>query len=255
MSFTFERAFSLGWQVFKENYGRLLGATAILFLVRIALEIVFRISLAANEEAANLGMAMVMLFLWVPFSVGISWFGLQCLRGEKPGMGSLFVGFTRYWEIIGICFLIFLLIVGPILLIALMAGFLSAIPGFSLMWPAIFLSSLTTLVLAFWLGIRLGYAPLICIDSRRDREGVMACLRTSWRATGPVYWPLLGLYLVLCVIAIGTFIACLFPLIFFGMPLLIAVGSAAYEMIVGESGAAPATTATIHDLVDRDKPA
>jgi uncharacterized membrane protein len=50
--------------------------------------------------------------------------------------------------------------------------------------------------------------------------------------TGPVFWPLLGLIIIMALILIGTTILLVLPLIFVGIPLCLAITASAYELII-----------------------
>jgi hypothetical protein len=83
------------------------------------------------------------------------------------------------------------------------------------------------------LSTKLIFSSLLCIDPR-TRLGVGASISTSWRMTSPVFWPLLGLFIVIGFILIGTTIVLVLPLFFVGIPLCLAIIVSAYELLMSE---------------------
>jgi hypothetical protein len=65
-------------------------------------------------------------------------------------------------------------------------------------------------------------------------------MRLSWAITASPNWlPLIGLAIVLGLISVITFAACLLPLLFFGLPLVSAVWAEAYNQMSAELGIGP----------------
>jgi hypothetical protein len=153
-------------------------------------------------------------------------------------MSTLFAGFKRYWPLVGLGVLVTLIFVSPILIAAIFLGFTAIMTGdSSAAMPAItvtaIVAGLVVFCLIIFLATRLFFTSLLCIDPR-TRLGVGASIATSWRMTGPVFWPLLGLIIVMGLILIGTTIVLVLPLFFVGIPLCLAITAAAYELISSE---------------------
>jgi hypothetical protein len=170
------------------------------------------------------------------------------LRGESPAMGTLFAGFRRYWPLVGIGVLLMLIFVGPIVVAALFLGFGALLmPITSAAAPAItvtaILVGLVLICILIMLYTKLIFASLLCIDPR-TRLGVCDSIATSWRMTGPVFWPLLGLIIVMGLILIGTIIVLVLPVFFVGIPLCLAITVSAYELVMSEQETAEMTTAS-----------
>lgn len=243
MQFTFNAAFAKGSSLFKSRYGSLLGATVVFMLVLVGAGLVASIAakVLGIETDAN-GQSwlsqLITIFFTNPFGVGLVLIALLHLRAESPGMSTLFAGFKRYWPLVGIGVLLMLTCVVPLGAGALVVWFTAVqVGGFEENSFAILAVMIVTGLVVFCvlivLGTRLAFTSLLCIDPR-TRLGLGASFATSWRMTGPIFWPLLGLNIVMGLILIGTTILLILPLFFVGIPLCISVFSAAYELAVGE---------------------
>jgi hypothetical protein len=156
-------------------------------------------------------------------------------------MGTLFAGFRRYWPLVGIGVLLMLIFMAPVVVAALFLGFGALfLGGTSAALPAItvtaILVGLVLICIFIMLYTKLIFASLLCIDPR-TRLGVCESISTSWRMTGPDFWPLLGLIIVMGLILIGTSILLVLPLFFVGIPLCLAITVSAYELIMSEQEA------------------
>jgi hypothetical protein len=105
------------------------------------------------------------------------------------------------------------------------------------------LVGLVLICILIMLYTKLIFASLLCIDPR-TRLGVCDSIATSWRMTGPVFWPLLGLIIVMGLILIGTIIVLVLPVFFVGIPLCLAITVSAYELVMSEQETAEMTTAS-----------
>ena len=252
MQFTFDAAFSKGGSLFKSRYGGLLSATLVFILVLLGVGLVKYIvntALGADPDRTTTTGTdhLIDIFFTTPFTAGLLLIALLHLRGESPPMGTLFAGFRRYWPLVGIGVLLMLIFVGPIVVAALFLGFGGLIMGgTSAAAPAItvtaILIGLVLICILIMLYTKLIFVSLLCIDPR-TRLGVCDSISTSWRITGPVFWPLLGLIIVMGLILIGTTIVLVLPLIFVGIPLCLAISVSAYELVMSEQETAEMTTA------------
>ena len=250
MQFTFEAAFAKGMSLFKSRYGGLLAATLvfILLLVGVGLAKALVNSVLGadpDQTSATPTDHLIDIFISVPLTAGIFLIALQHLRGESPAMGTLFAGFRRYWPLVGIGVLLMLIFMAPVVVAALFLGFgFLFIGGTSAAVPAItvtaILVGLVLICIFIMLYTKLIFSSLLCIDPR-TRLGVCDSIATSWRMTGPDFWPLLGLIIVMGLILIGTFILLVLPLFFVGMPLCLAITVSAYELIMSEQDAGEGT--------------
>ena len=198
MQFTFEAAFAKGMALFKSRYGGLLAATLvfILLLVGVGLAKALVNSVLGadpDQTSATPTDHLIDIFISVPLTAGIFLIALQHLRGESPAMGTLFAGFRRYWPLVGIGVLLMLIFMAPVVVAALFLGFgFLFIGGTSAAVPAItvtaILVGLVLICIFIMLYTKLIFASLLCIDPR-TRLGVCESISTSWRMTGPDFWP------------------------------------------------------------------
>ena len=224
-TFTFQAAFALGYATFKSHYGALLGASVVFTLVLMG------VSFLQELLAPGLGILMH-LFLDCPLWAGLAVLAVRHIRGESPELKTLFAGFTRYWPLVGIgvLFMLILWLVPFVLFLMLVLALGDGI--FSIGVIGVF--TLASLGYAVFFAVWLLFVPMLCLDPRRQL-GIRESFATSWKRTAPVFWPLLGLYLVLLFISAVTLILLLLPFIFIGFPLAVAVTAAAYELIIGEA--------------------
>jgi hypothetical protein len=243
MQFTFDAAFAKGGSLFKSRYGGLLAATLVFILILVGVGLVKALVNAVlgvdpNQTSAAATGQLIDIFITTPLTPGILLLALLHLRGESPAMGTLFAGFRRYWPLVGIGVLLTLIFAAPIVVAALILGFGFLLTGdTSAAVPAITVTAILVGLVLFCilivLSTKLLFASLLCIDPR-TRLGVCDSIATSWRMTGPVFWPLLGLTIVMGLILIGTTIVLVLPLIFVGIPLCLAITVSAYELIMSE---------------------
>ena len=253
MQFTFDAAFAKGMALFKSRYGGLLAATLVFILVLLGVGLVKALvntvlGVDPNHTSPTATDHLIDIFFTVPLTAGILLIALLHLRGESPAMGTLFAGFRRYWPLVGIGVLLMLIFVGPIVVAALFLGFGALfLGGTSAALPAItvtaILVGLVLICILIMLYTKLIFASLLCIDPR-TRLGVCDSIATSWRMTGPVFWPLLGLIIVMGLILIGTIIVLVLPVFFVGIPLCLAITVSAYELVMSEQETAEMTTAS-----------
>ncbi|MGI9311652.1 MAG: hypothetical protein ACR2P7_09030 [bacterium] len=231
MTFSFKGALGDGWRLFKARYRALLGATAAFGLALLIIDIVLH---AVESPLLDL---VVAVFLSGPLLAGLQFLALLHLRDQlpalRPGLRALLAGFARYRPLVGINAVLALAMIGWAALF--LVGWTIALGGWSAGGAIIgaLLATASTLGLAV-VYVRLFFAPLLCVDSRR-RLGFKASLATSWRLTGACFWRLLGVLLAVALLVATTAALLVLPLIFLGAPLAVAVIAAAYESIVGKA--------------------
>ena len=183
---------------------------------------------------------VVGVFFGLAFGAGVSWFGVQIVRGRKPPISTLFAGFTKYLPVTGVGLVMYIIlgvgaavIAGVIFGVGLLVSSSMSTPDtwFMTFGIELIIFILATVVFIFMVGLRLAFAALICLDPERSEEGVWACLGASWRETGPDYWPLLGFYLFVTLLVVVSLIALCLPLFFLGIPILLTGMGAAYHLI------------------------
>ncbi len=243
MSFSFSAAFEQGSNTFKTRYGALLGAVVVFILVMLGAGIVQAIVNAAfglgyEHDSMTIPDLLITIFFSNVFGPGIFLMAVQLHRGESPGMGTLFAGFSRYWPLVGIGVLLSLISGAIAIGVAFFAGvgtLTSSADGLAL-GGGFVIAVLVGLCLSLFFMTRLAFVGILCIDPQRQL-GVADSFATSWRMTGPIFWPLLGLIIVLSLILIVSIALLVLPVVFIGAPLFLAVLSAAYQLAVGDAPA------------------
>ncbi len=236
MSFSFSAAFEQGSNTFKTRYGALLGAVVVFILVMLGAGIVQAIVNAAfglgyEHDSMTIPDLLITIFFSNVFGPGIFLMAVQLHRGESPGMGTLFAGFSRYWPLVGIGVLLSLIFGAIAIGVAFFAGvgmLTSSADGLAL-GGGFVIAVLVGLCLSLFFMTRLAFVGILCIDPQRQL-GVADSFATSWRMTGPIFWPLLGLIIVLSLIFIVSAVLLVLPAVFIGAPLFLAVLSAAYQL-------------------------
>ena len=130
MPFSFEAAFGSGYMVFKHRYGSILGAVVVFILVMIGASLVGMVlnrafDLHPNPGEVTIPDALISIFFTNVFAVGIYLYAIQLHRGESPRMCTLFAGFGRYWPLVGVgalLWLIFGAIAFAVLIVAGLSG-------------------------------------------------------------------------------------------------------------------------------------
>ncbi len=238
--FEFERAWQVGWRVFRRRYGLLLGAAA-LQLAGAAPVVLAQLALDAASGGQPLVGALVGLAGQVlviqPMSAGVILLASRLARGERPEIGLMFAAYSR---------------LGPFVLTALMLGLISSaltLPAAAVMsgpfWSvsrtgvgaplAAFLLILICSAGALWVMTRLQFALTAAIDDRRPPPGPGHALKLSWRITRGPFWPLLGLGVVNGAVVVGSGLLCGVGVVFLGLPLTSALVGTAYALISDDS--------------------
>jgi len=248
MPFSFKAAFGSGVNTFKSRYGSVLAAVVVFIVVMIGASIVQGVLNAALGIDTKMGDPtwvdfLVTIFFTNVLTAGLALMVLQIHRGESPRMGTLFAGFGRYWPLVGIGLLIHVIFM-VIILGVLLAGGLSLAVGATMAapWtssafvvgPGFIIAGLIGLGLVLFFFTRFAFVALHCIDPKRQ-FGVAASFGASWRTTGPIFWPLLGLMIVMLAILIVSIVLLVLPVIFVGIPLMFTVSVAAYELATGDA--------------------
>jgi hypothetical protein len=240
--------------------------TALYFGIALALFVVclvlsFFATLTFNSLLANgdivlnnvlyaiiVGIPFIILsaLLLFPISVGIQWVYIQCARGEKSTISDLFVGFSRYRRIVGIGIIIQIV---SDLIFWCSAYFIDS-SGWLIEFNSGGLGSMTAQmdgstrisIFVMWiamsvLGILWMFPGIICIDPKMGGKGSTACLGESYRGISPVFWRLVGMGIGIGFILFFCTILFVLPLIFLGIPLMMAMHGAAYTLIFDNNDA------------------
>ena len=222
---------SLTFETFGRRYAMLLGAALLSLLIIMGAGIV---TLVLDMVFVFTGFVRG-IFFDIPFGVGVWYVALRCVRGEEARIEQLFVGFSRYWVVLGL---------GVVVNIA---TFLAMLPGFVLVGIGIVslvngssqtlgiaLLSVGAIVAAIGGGLvasRLWWATLLAIDPRAERPNFGACLEISWSMTAG-RWPIvILLYLATAILTLLTFAILVLPWLFFTLPLVAAGSASVYHLL------------------------
>jgi hypothetical protein len=242
--FSFSNAFELGWMTFKARYGLLLAAAAISTGAGLAHFVIVRIARGIGGDALGSVVSFCAgVLLSGPLAVGLYWTGVAAVRGRLADVEALFAGFRRYWTCVVVYLLLALIAFGvmlPVLCViwggvALGAGFGRG-SGVGVAGVLALLLIIPCALVEVLVAVRLSMSVLLIVDERAGLPGAVDALKLSWQLTRPVQWPAIGLVVVVSLInAVGT--AFLFlPMVFFTLPLSVAVFGAAYQQILAQSG-------------------
>lgn len=237
--FTFGNAFAEGWRTLKERYATLLGVSFIYLAAMVVLGYVGDfLDRMIGYPIPSLAMNILLL---TPLGAGTFYAGASAVRGGDASVADLFLPFSRYGTVIGVSLLMMI----AIWLCAAVAGvgfFALAVlaQGTDLVWLLVIPLVIVLVVVVIYLSVRLYFAPVLAVDPRGPRPGVVDSLRLSWEITaGGTALTLFLLGLCVGLIAIATAMLLFLPLLFLGLPLGLAVYGAAYTQIVADTGVAP----------------
>ena len=160
--------FSRSWNLLKENFWLLVGASAIIFLISVGL-----------DAFGGLGRLVSLVFgfsLWV----GLDLVFLKRLRREPADIGTVFSGFS--------------IALVPLILGCLVAHVLTAIGFLLCILPGIYL------LVAWWM-----FTPLLILDKGLDFWPALECSR---KVVTKHWWTCFALFLLTFFVWIAGFLAC-----------------------------------------------
>jgi hypothetical protein len=207
---------SRGWALFKANFGVCVGAT---FLVMLC-----------NQAAGFIPIIGIFLSLAVqgPLMGGLYNFFLKLIRGESPGIGEAFSGFSKgFGRLCGsfllMCVLVYLWFV-PAVVYAVVLNGNSAQFG-PIFWILVLLGLVG--------GVYLGVGFIFGLPLAADLElGPWDSLRVSRRVVSKRWFSMFGLVFVAGLLSALGILGCIIGIIF-TMPFFYAVTLQAYEDIFG----------------------
>lgn len=236
---TFTGVLTDGLAVFGASWKLLVGASAVSAITWFVSTLL--------GGLVPLGVLILGIALQAPMLAGLMYVGVRCarapMRGErKPSIDDLFEGFRCYPVVVLTGGLRVLLTFGLSLLQVL--GFLMIDRGFSggggvsamALLIAGVLVTASVWIAMLVLTIRLSLAEVLAMDTRirgNAPPGALDALWLSWRATGPVFWPLLGASVVVVLLAAASMLALCVGIVVFGLPLAAACFGVAYARTIG----------------------
>jgi uncharacterized membrane protein len=193
---------SRAWNIYKNNLGIVLGATAVYLLIIFVL---------SGGELLGLGMGLqltgnlLVIILGGPLTVGYYGIMMRLVRGEEANIGDLFDGFQHFGRAVGVYLLMSLAtLVGLILLIV--PGIIVAVG----LWPSLYL----------------------VYD---ERHGVVETLQRAWELTRGHKLELFVLGIVLILIGVLGLLAFVVGLILTVAFVYVAAAVAYEELSLGAS--------------------
>ena len=160
--------FSRSWSLVRDNFWLLVGATALVFVVRAGLGFFPILGIPTN---VILGFAL---------QGGLCLLFLKRLRGEPADMSVAFSGIT--------------LALLPLILASVVAHALTFIGFFLFVLPAVYL------LVAWWL-----FTPLLILDKHLEFWPALECSR---KVVTHHWWLCFGLFIVACLVALVGSLAC-----------------------------------------------
>lgn len=221
-----------GWQIFKRHYGILLGGSALVAVLSIALNGVEKMLNASAFPAGSLVSLVAGFFLMPVLQTGLLFVAVRAARSEPIAFEHMFDGFRRYWPIVGVNALAGLIFAGAVMPFAGVMGVAAALSGgrASVVVVLVLIGILAFAVLLA-LYVRLSFASVICLDPAAG-EGVVGAIRRSWEITGPYWGPLTVLQIVLWLVLVGSLLLFCVGIILLGLPLVLAINGAAYAALL-----------------------
>lgn len=225
------------WQVLTTNYGMLLGASLLTFILPFLAALV-------GAFIPIVG-GFVSYFVQFPLMCGMVLLSVHLARGPQPTFDTLFLGFKRYWPAMGVGALKVVAMILPAVIYIIggagLAGCIIALNTSSanpaLLIGGIVLSSMVLcagILVSTFVFLRLVLADGLVIDTQADLPGPVDAIKASWMLTRPVIWPLVGIALCMLGISLLCTIALILPVIFIAAPYWYAVIGVIYTRIVGE---------------------
>jgi hypothetical protein len=160
--------FSRSWDLLRDNFWLLVGATALVFVIRAGLSFFLVVGIPTN------------VLLGFVLQGGLSLLFLKRLRAQPADIGVTFSGFT--------------LALLPLMVSGLIAHALTFIGFFLCVFPAVYL------IVAWWL-----FTPLLILDKGLDFWPALECSR---RVVTHHWWQCFGLFLLAVLVGLLGLAAC-----------------------------------------------
>ena len=208
---------SRGWALFKANFGVCVGATVLVML--------------CNQAAGFIPFVGIILSLIVqgPLMGGLNNFFIKLIRGEGPGVGDAFSGFSQaFWRLCGTFLLLILAVY--VWFIPFVVVLLAVPDTSSAFVPLLIGLGMIGAVGAVYVGISFSFALALAVDLEL---GPLDSLRVSWRIVGKRWFSIFGLTVVAGLLSALGLLGCIIGIIF-TMPIFYMATMQAYEDIFGD---------------------
>ena len=208
------------WNVYRSAFWPCLGVTALAYLILIVVGFIPLVGFLS------------VFFVTPQITAGLYWYFVQRMRGESPGVETLFMGFQqRLMPLakLGVAQLAIAFV--PLSMMMMLMGSMGLldaenppeIDGTTALWGGAGLAGLVLLMM--WVYLRLMLAHIILMDLN---SGVREALKLSWRIVGRKIWTAIGLIILMMLLAIAGTLA-LFVGLLLVMPMYSALFAQLYE--------------------------
>jgi uncharacterized membrane protein len=242
-----------GWHLLMNNIGLLLGATFVVLVIELAINMIGSLPRSIFQAThvhghvraglAGLGIVVVLSLVSLvatvvttgPLNGGLFWLFLRKLRGEVAAFEDVFAGFRRRFT--------------DLILLTVVRGLLGAVcvlPGAILLGLSIALThtnhvvgrgilglSILLLLAGFLIAIYLGVSWVFALPLVIDKQlGFWNAMQLSRRVVSAHWWRMFGFLIVCVLVVFAGLLACCVGLLV-SIPLVIATIMYAYEDIFG----------------------
>ena len=235
-----------GWAhaIISVRWGTLVGCAAFIFVYGFITGIVISlvdIALVGLNAWINPVELLHSVLVTGPLSVGPIYIACRIFRGQHTTFNDIWIGFHRWGSIVFIGLIIQLSArIAMVPIGVIFSNMSRTTAGNSqLTILLLFVLSLSLLIVALYLGIRLYFATLLCADPLGPQLAAIESISESWRITRSVAWRLFFTALLISII-VGISAMCLFvPLILYGLPLTYAAAGSVYVVLTHKCGIIP----------------
>lgn len=208
------------WQVYKSAFWPCFGVTLLGYIIMMVAGFIPLLNILA------------IFFVTPQITAGLFQYFVERVRGESPGVETIFVGYQRGFGSLaglGVMQLLIAIVPGVIMAVTLGGmGLLEENPPADLSGAAALGGGAVIMVVVLlmtFIYLRLLLAPLIVTDLGASMGEAM---KLSWRMVGMRFWTTLGLALILMLMVMGGMLA-LFIGLLFVMPMYPAIFAQLYE--------------------------
>jgi hypothetical protein len=212
--------FSRTWEVYKAAFWPCLGVTALAYLILMAVGFIPVVGLLS------------IFFVTPQVTAGAYWYFVLRIRGESPGLETLFTGFQQSFGTLaglGVVQLVVAIVAFvPIGIIVASMGLMHntetpPVGGLAVLGGGLGVALIASVLVV--ISLRLILAHIVVIDLG---AGMMDALKLSWRIVGRKIWTMIGLMLLMFLLAIAGTLALVIGLLFV-MPMFPAMLAQFYE--------------------------
>jgi len=208
------------WQVYKSAFWACLGVTVLGYFILIVAGLIPLVGLLSS------------FFVSPQITAGLFQYFVERIRGESPGVETIFVGYRRGFGTLagfGLMQLLFAIVPAVVMAVALGSmGLLEENASPDISGPAAaggFIAIAFAVLVIIYIYLRIMLVPVIVTDLGASLGDA---LKLSWRVVGMRFWTTLGLAVILTLMALAGTLALLIGLLFV-MPMYPAIFAQLYE--------------------------